>query len=62
MNVYAEMILNVCLQRAKKAGYFYKDASLLEFSGIIIVLHLLVVCILIVVLQKLVILIDHAGV
>lgn len=30
MNVYAEMILNVCLQRAKKAGYFYKDASLVR--------------------------------
>ena len=24
------MILNVCLQRAKKAGYFYKDASLVR--------------------------------
>lgn len=30
MNVYAEMILNICLERAKKAGYFYKDASLIR--------------------------------
>jgi len=30
MNTYAEMILNVCLSRAKHQGYYYKNASLIR--------------------------------